>query len=610
MKILGISAFFHDSAASLVIDGELISAAQEERFSRVKGDRSFPYVSISFCLDQKNLSIEDIDYVAFYENPEISFERVYKTIDFRFKNIFNLISIFKNWGIERLRFTDFFLKVYPSYKGKFFYSSHHASHAAAAYYLSGFKEAVIMTLDGVGENTTAAIFIGVGSKIKKFKEMYFPDSVGLLYTTFTTFLGFKANSGEYKVMGLAPYGNSSIYLSFFYDKLVTLNDDGSIFLNKKYFNFSGNGTMFTKELVKLFKIKPRDESETIKDIHVNIAAALQKFLEDIVLRMANYAKKISSMDNLCLSGGVALNCVSNGNLSSKKIFKNIWVQPASGDAGNSIGASLNLYHNILGNNIKFQTSDGMKNGKLGPSFSDNEIKETLESLNASYELIDDEDLKIEIIINEIIKGKIVGIFQDKMEFGPRALGSRSIIGDPRKQNTQTKMNLKIKFRESFRPFAPFVMEEYLEEWFYDANKDNKYMLFVNKFKKNKRFTLKNKKVNFENLNNFLNMKRSEVPAVTHVDYSARVQSVSQTNNPFIYKLVSNFYSKTGIPFLVNTSFNVRGEPIVCNPLEAYNCLIYTYMDCLSIGSYFLKRENQQIPNMPPEAIQALRGITD
>ena len=610
MKILGISAFYHDSAASLIIDGELISAAQEERFSRVKGDRSFPFVSISFCLDQKNLSIDDIDYVAFYENPEISFERVYRNIDFKFKNIFNLISIFKNWGLQRLRFKDFFLKVYPSFNGEFFYSRHHESHAAGAYYLSGFKKAVIITLDGVGENTTASIFTGNGSKIKKIREMFFPDSVGLLYTTFTTFLGFKANSGEYKIMGLAPYGDSSIYLHLFYEKLVTLNHDGSIVLNKNYFNFSGSGPMFTFELVKLFKIKPRAESEKIKDIHVNIAAALQKFLEDIVLKMANYAKNISSEDNLCLSGGVALNCVSNGNLSSKSLFKNIWVQPASGDAGNCIGASLNLYHNILGNNLNFSKNDGMKNSKLGPSFTDNEIRETLESLNASYELIEDEEFRIETIINEIINGNIVGIFQDKMEFGPRALGSRSIIGDPRKQNTQTKMNLKIKFRESFRPFAPFVMEEYLEEWFYDSNKNNKYMLFVNKFHKNKRLILKNKKINFENLNEFLNIKRSEVPAVTHVDYSARVQSVSPSNNPFIYKLISNFHSKTGIPFLVNTSFNVRGEPIVCNPLEAYNCLIYTYMDCLSIGSFFLRRKNQKIPNMPPEAIQIMRGLTD
>tara|TARA_B100000401_G_C52812092_1_gene724427 strand:+ start:1540 stop:3378 length:1839 start_codon:yes stop_codon:yes gene_type:complete len=612
MIILGISCYYHDSSAALLINGQIISAVQEERFSRIKGDRSFPRFSIAYCLDQSDIKIEDVDYIAFYESPEFSFKRIFDNLELRPSEIFKVLSSFKFWGSERLKFDKFISKTYPTYKGKFFFSSHHISHAASAFFPSGFKKAAILTIDGVGENVTSTISKGEANQITTLKEMLYPDSVGLLYSTITTFLGFKANSGEYKVMGLAPYGNANRFKKLFQEEILSINQDGSIKLNLKYFDFSNSKRMYRKSLEKLFNLKARtSEKETLKKIHMDIAASLQIVVEEIILLMAKYAKKITKMDNLCMSGGVALNCVSNGNLQKEKIFKKIWIQPASGDSGNSLGAALYLYHDVLKNQVVYEENkDRMNNSHLGPDFSDYEIKSFLDSVNANYDYFNDQDQLIDFLTEELLKGNIFGLFRGRMEFGPRALGCRSIIGDPRDQNTQTKMNLKIKFRESFRPFAPLILKDHINDWFDNADPDNKYMLFVNKLKKSKRIKQKYNYSETENMIKLLNQPRSSVPSITHVDYSARVQSVCYEDNKFLYKLLNSFYQKTEIPFLVNTSFNVRGEPIVCTPLDAYKCLLFTYMDGLCIGNFFIRRKDQLLPDMPPEAIQIKREITD
>ena len=613
MIILGISSYYHDSSASLLVDGKIVAAVQEERFSRVKGDRSFPRFSIAYCLDQADIKIENVDYIAFYESPDSSFKRLFDNLDFKIFEIFQLISNFKFWGSERLKFEKFFCDLYPSYKGKFFFSNHHISHAASAFFPSGFEKAAILTIDGVGENVTASISKGQKNKIINLKEMKYPNSVGLLYSTITTFLGFKANSGEYKVMGLAPYGDPNKFKNIFKKEIVNIHDDGSITLNLKFFDFSNTKRMYKKSLEKIFNIKARtSEKEPLRKIHMDIAASLQFVVEEIILLMAKHAKKITKLDNLCMAGGVALNCVANGNLQKQKIFKKIWIQPASGDSGNSLGAAMYLYHDVLNNQNTYlkNNKDKMQNSYLGPDYSDDEIKFFLDSVNAKYEFFKDENQLIDLLTEELINGNIFGLFRGRMEFGPRALGCRSIIGDARDQNTQNKMNLKIKFRESFRPFAPLILKDHITDWFDYADPDNKYMLFVNKLKKSKRIEQKFDFSSSDNMIEILNQPRSAVPSITHVDYSARVQSVSLEDNKFLYKLLSAFYSKTDIPFLVNTSFNVRGEPIVCTPLDAYKCLLFTYMDSLCIGNFFIRRKDQLLPNMPPEAIQIKREITD
>lgn len=613
MNILGISCFYHDSAATILQKGLISAAAQEERFSRIKGDRSFPRYSIAYCLDEAGLSINDLDYVAFYENPDKSFPRIISTLKIVPNNIFSTLNNLKLWGKERLNLERYFRHFYPNFKGNFFFANHHLSHAASAFFPTNFKEAAILTIDGVGEDCTASISKGENNKIEILKEMKFPHSLGLLYTTITTFLGFKANSGEYKVMGLAPYGNPSFYSNCFEGKLVKSFPDGSLLLNMEYFNFTSHGYMFTKKMSELFCVKPRlDERELLNISHMNIASSLQQFCEDTIKKMALYAKKICDSDNLCMAGGVALNCVSNGKIQKENIFKNIWIQPASGDSGNSLGAAYLLYHNKLKNpRIKIdQRNDLMQNSRLGPSFNDSEIRAFLDSINAKYTYIKSDINLAKILVDDLLVGKIFGLFRGRMEFGPRALGSRSIIGDPRSQNTQTKMNLKIKFRESFRPFAPFILRDHVHDWFEDASPDNKYMLFVNKLNKEKRLNEDNKPLFDGDMIRLLKNQRSKVPAVTHVDYTARLQTVSEEDNPFINLLLEKFYSETNIPFLVNTSFNVRGEPIVCTPIDAYNCFIYTYMDSLCIGNFYLRRSDQSLPKMSPDAIQALRGITD
>ncbi len=615
MIILGISSYYHDSAASLLVNGEIIAAVQEERFSRIKGDRSFPRYAIAYCLDQAEIKISDVDYISFYEIPELSFKRLFNNLEFRIWDILKISKNLKFWGSERLKFEKFFKKIYPNFNGKFFFSKHHYSHASSAFYPSGFNKAAILTIDGVGENVTATISKGIDNKIHTLKKLLYPDSVGLLYSTITTFLGFKANSGEYKVMGLAPYGNPEKYKNIFKEKLVFINNDGSINLNLEYFDFSNSRRMYKPALEKVFNVKSRKmETEPLKKIHMDIAASLQSVVEDIILLMAKYAKEITNLDNLCMAGGVALNCVSNGKIQKSKMFKKIWIQPASGDSGNSLGAAMYLYHHILNKKMyklnKNTIKDNMKNSCLGPNYSDSEIKSFLDSVNANYEYFENENQLISFLVDEVVNGKIFGLFRGRMEFGPRALGCRSIIGDARNQNTQNKMNLKIKFRESFRPFAPLIMKEHINDWFDNADPDNKYMLFVNKLKENKRIKQKLNSSSDSNMIEILNQPRSLVPAITHVDYSARVQSVCNEDNPFLYKLLKSFYEKTNIPFLVNTSFNVRGEPIVCTPLDAYKCLLYTYMDGLCIGNYFIKRSTQYLPNMPPEAIQIKRKITD
>ena len=613
MKIIGISSFYHDSAATLVIDGEIISASQEERFSRIKNDRSFPRFAIASCLDQANLRISDIDYVAFYENPYKSFTRMYKNLFVDFHNLISQHKNLKKWGYSRLRFKEFFKYIYPDFEGDFFFGEHHISHAASAYYPSGFADAAILTIDGVGENTTATICHGKGNNIKKISEMEFPHSLGLLYTCITTYLGFKANSGEYKVMGLAPYGDPSKFQKIIETNLVKINEDGSIFLNLEFFDFKNPRKMYTNKLNKLLGFNERkNENYILKKVHMDIAASLQVVTEKIVIRMANHCKELTNSENLCMAGGVALNCVANGKLQRANIFKNIWIQPASNDSGNAIGVALHLFFKKR-DRKKIKINDGskdhMKNSFLGPSYSNKEIKCFLDSVDANYIYIPDDNKLIQVLVEKLLEGKIFGLFRGRMEFGPRALGSRSIIGDPRRQDTQTKMNLKIKFRESFRPFAPFVLKEFLHEWFADSDVDNKYMLFVSELLSSKRIKIKNKLTD-NNILEYLNQPRSSIPAVTHVDYTARVQTISEENNFFIYKLLFEFYKKTKIPVLVNTSFNVRGEPIVCTPFDAYNCLINTHMDYLCIGNYFLSREDQKLPLLSPEDIQKLKSLTD
>ncbi len=614
MNILGISCFYHDSSAAIIVDGQIIAAVQEERFSRVKGDRSFPRFSIAYCLDQASLTIDRIDFVAFYEQPSKSFKRVYSNLHLNPNNILDVYNNILSWGLQRLQFDKYFKNVYPNYTGEFYFSRHHISHAASAFFPSGLKEASILTIDAVGEDTTATISLGSKNQIKLLKIMKYPDSIGLLYSCITTFLGFKANLGEYKVMGLAPYGDSKTYFDIFKQELCYLYEDGSLKLNMKYFDFTSTDIMFTNNLEKLFHIKPRiNEYEPINKTHMDIAAGLQAFTDEVVFLMSLHAQKLTNIRNLCLSGGVALNCVSNGNLQRSKKFDKIWVQPASGDSGNALGAALYLYHQVLGNpktEADNDITDLMQNCRLGPSYSDYEIRCFLDSIGACYEYYKDDTELTSMLVDELMDGHIFGLFRGRMEFGPRALGNRSIIGDPRSQETQTRMNLKIKFRESFRPFAPFVLREHVSEWFQDSDLDNKYMLFVYLLNESKRF---NQPIDYSttvNILQLLNQPRSEVPAVTHVDYSARLQTVSHSDNPFIYNLLSEFNLRTNIPFLVNTSFNVRGEPIVCTPLDAYNCMINTYMDGLCMGNYFLRRSDQTLPEMPPEAIRILRPKID
>ena len=596
-SILGISAFYHDSAAATVVDGKIIAAAQEERFSRKKHDSRYPFNAVNYVLEASNLKLNEIDYIVFFEKPFLKFERLLETyVAFAPKGFKSFCMSMPIWLRKKLFQKKFLFEKLKQHDDNFddinkiYFSEHHYSHAASAFYPSPFKDAVILILDGVGEWATTTIAIGNGNEIKILKEIHFPHSIGLLYSAFTYFTGFKVNSGEYKVMGLAPYGQPK-YKDIIMKELVDLKDDGSFRLNMKYFNYTTGLTMINNKFEDLFGQKARNpQKDLLTQFHMDIASSIQNVTEEIVLKLTMSLSKEYKSRNLCLAGGVALNCVANGKILKNNIFENIWIQPAAGDAGGSLGAALAFWYKELGNKRNPSSSDDeMKGSYLGPSFYDNQVENTLKSLDAKYIKQNEENL-ISLIANELKNGKIIGWFQGRMEFGPRALGARSIIADPRSDKMQKKLNLKVKFRESFRPFAPSVLREDLNDWF-ELNSDSPYMLLVSNVKKNIQIPMTEKDQKLFGINK-LNIKRSSIPAVTHVDYSARIQTVHEKTNPKYYKLIKKFKEITNCPILVNTSFNVRGEPMVCTIEDAFRCFMGTNLDILVCESFILNKEEQ------------------
>ena len=598
-SILGISAFYHDSAACILKDGEIIAAAQEERFTRKKHDPSYPHNAIEFVLKYANLRLNEVDQIVFFEKPFLKFERLLETyVAFAPKGFISFSKAMPFWIKEKLFQKNLLfnkLKEHDkNYKSdeNIFFSDHHLSHAASAFFPSPFEEAIVLTADGVGEWATTTVAIGKGNKLDIKKEIHFPHSLGLLYSAFTYYTGFKVNSGEYKLMGLAPYGNP-IYEDKIH-QLVDIKDDGTFRLNQDYFNYATGLTMTSSKFHNLFGQEPRNPKlEKLTQFHMDIAASIQKVTEDIMINLSKSLRKEYNIKNLCLAGGVALNCVANGKILKAKIFDNIWVQPAAGDAGGSLGAALALWHLDQGNERKINLNDDMKGSYLGPEFTQNQIEEELKSIGAIYESVNYEKL-INQTSEHLSKEKAIGWFQGRMEFGPRALGGRSILGDPRSEKMQKNLNLKVKYRESFRPFAPSVLKEDLSNWF-NLNVDSPYMLLVAEIKSDKKIEMTEEQKQLFGIDK-LNIKRSEIPAVTHVDYSARIQTVTKKNNKPYYDLISKFKEITGCPVIVNTSFNVRGEPIVNTPTDAFNCFMGTELDYLVIENCILDKSKQD-PNL-------------
>ena len=598
--VLGISAFYHDSAAALIIDGNIISAAQEERFSRKKHDSRYPFNAIEFVLKNSKVKLSQIDYIVFFEKPFLKFERLLETyLAFAPKGFKSFCMSMPIWLREKLFQKKFLFEKLKEHDDNFndinkiYFSEHHYSHAASAFYPSPFKDAVILTLDGVGEWATTTIAIGKDNDIKMLREIHFPHSIGLLYSAFTYYTGFKVNSGEYKVMGLAPYGEPK-YKNTILKELIDLKDDGSFRLNMKYFNYATGLTMTNNKFENLFGQKARNpDKDLLTEFHMDIAASIQAVIEEIVMKLTKSLSKEFKSENLCMAGGVALNCVANGKILKNNVFKNIWIQPAAGDAGGSLGAALAFWYKELGNkrNPNLNKKDEMNGAYLGPSFDNDQIEETLKSLKAKYQKKNDESL-FNLIANELKNKKTVGWFQGRMEFGPRALGARSIIADPRSDKMQKELNLKVKFRESFRPFAPSVLREDLSDWF-ELNCDSPYMLLVSDIKKNLQIPMNENDQKLFGINK-LNVKRSSIPAITHVDYSARVQTVHKETNPRYYNLIKKFKEITNCPVLVNTSFNVRGEPIVCTVEDAFRCFMGTNLDILVCENFILYKQEQDI----------------
>ena len=596
-SVLGISAFYHDSAASIIIDGKIIAAAQEERFTRIKHDSSYPFHAVEFVLKFANLKLNNVDHIVFYEKPFLKFERLLETyVAFAPRGFVQFTKAMPTWLREKLfqkRMIFNSLKEHDkdfTKENKILFSEHHLSHAASAFYPSPFKEAIVLTADGVGEWATATVAVGSGNKLEIKKEIHFPHSLGLLYSAFTYYIGFKVNSGEYKLMGLAPYGEPK-FENKIKDNLIDIKSDGSFRLNQNYFNYATGLTMTNNKFHDLFGQQPRDsKKDKITQFHMDIAASIQKVTEDVMLTLASSLKQEFNIPNLCLAGGVALNCVANGKILEKKIFDKIWIQPASGDAGGSLGAALAFWHIEQNKERKISNTDDMQGSYLGPQYSQKEIEEKLNILGAKFEIFDEENL-INKTVEDLSQGRAIGWFQGRMEFGPRALGARSIIGDARSPTMQKTLNLKVKYRESFRPFAPSVLREDLSEWF-KLDVDSPYMLLVADVEQKKLLKMTDDQKNLFGIEK-LNVKRSEIPAVTHVDYSARVQSVHKETNSRYYKLISEFKKKTGCPVIINTSFNVRGEPIVNTPKDAFNCFMGTDLDTLVIGNCYLKKEKQK-----------------
>ena len=595
-SILGISAFYHDSAAALVVNGKIVAAAQEERFSRKKHDARYPYNAIKYVLDEAGINLNQVNHIVFFEKPFLKFERLLETyLAFAPSGFGSFCMSMPIWLREKLFQKKFlFEKLKLNDKnfddiGKIYFSEHHYSHAASAFFPSPFKDAIVLTLDGVGEWATTTVAEGSGNKLNLLKEIHFPHSIGLLYSAFTYYTGFKINSGEYKVMGLAPYGEPK-YKDVIMRELIDLKNDGSFKLNMKYFNYATGLTMTNQKFSNLFKNPVRDpKKDLLTQFHMDIAASIQSVTEEIILKLTKSISKEFDSRNLCLAGGVALNCVANGKILKEKIFDNLWIQPAAGDAGGALGAALAFWFKELNNPREVNLKDEMMGSYIGPSFSEELIEKKLKLLNANFQKLSEENL-INIVAKELNNEKTVGWFQGRMEFGPRALGSRSIIADPRSDKMQKELNLKIKFRESFRPFAPSVLREDLKDWF-EIDYDSPYMLLVSNVKKDVQIPMSEKSKKLFGIEK-LNIKRSSIPAVTHVDYSSRIQTVHKDTNPKYHKLLSQFKINTGCPILVNTSFNVRGEPIVCTIEDAFRCFMGTNLDILVCENFILYKEKQ------------------
>ncbi|MFH1246722.1 MAG: carbamoyltransferase [Candidatus Liptonbacteria bacterium] len=590
MNILGISAFYHDSAACLIRDGEIIAAAQEERFTRKKQDERFPVRSVKYCLQEASISINDIDLVAFYDKPLLKFERLLETyFAYAPHGIRSFIMAMHVWLKEKLWMPQVISREL-GYKGKIIFPEHHMSHAASAFFPSPYRSAAILTVDGVGEWTTTSIAHGKDNKITILEEMHFPHSLGLLYSAFTYYTGFKVNSGEYKVMGLAPYGEPK-YTKLILEKLIDLKEDGSFKLNMEYFDYAAGLTMTNEKFNVLFGGKPRVPETNLTQRELDLARSLQEVTEIVILKLAHRAKEITGENYLCLAGGVALNCVANGRILRENIFKDIWIQPAAGDAGGALGAALYTWHQYLEKpRVVKNGTDSQKGSYLGPAFDRNDIRKFLESIKAPFHFIESDSELYEKVSSILTEEKIVGWFQGRMEFGPRALGNRSILGDARSPEMQKQMNLKIKFREGFRPFAPSVLMNHVSEYF-EIDRPSPYMLLTADVRKDKRHPVRAEDEGKWGIEK-LNVLRSVIPAVTHVDYSARLETVHRDTNERYYDLINAFYKKTGCPVVVNTSFNVRGEPIVCTPEDAYRCFMRTHIDALVLGNFILYKNEQ------------------
>ena len=595
-SILGISAFYHDSAAAIIVDGQIIAAAQEERFSRIKHDSSYPKNAVEFVLNYSNLSLSQVEHIVFFEKPFLKFERLLETyIGFAPKGFAQFAKAMPVWLRDKLfqkRQIMNFLKEHDNNfkdEKKLFFSEHHLSHAASAFYPSPYEEAIVLTADGVGEWATTTVAIGKGKDLEIKKEIHFPHSLGLLYSAFTYYVGFKVNSGEYKLMGLAPYGKP-IYSKIIKDNLIDIKPDGTFRLNQDYFEYATGLKMTNNKFDELFGQKPRlSEKENINQFHMDIAASIQEVTEEIILSLTKSLKEEYKINNLCLAGGVALNCVANGKILKEKIFENIWVQPAAGDAGGSLGAALAYWYLEMKKERQILKPDSMKGSYLGPEILQNEVERELKEIGANFKILNESEL-MDFTAESLKNGDAVGWFQGRMEFGPRALGARSILGDPRSEKMQKNLNLKVKYRESFRPFAPSILSEDKKDWF-DIKSDSPYMLIVSKVKNEKIIKMSEQEENLFGIDK-LNIKRSKIPAVTHVDYSARIQTVHEETNSKYYKLISKFKEKTGCPILINTSFNIRGEPIVNTVKDAFQCFMGTELDTLVIGNCFLKKNNQ------------------
>ncbi len=586
--VLGISCFYHDSAACLLQGGNIVAAAQEERFTRKKHDPRFPKNAIKYCLDEAGIAINDLDDLAYYDKPLLTFERLLMSyLTTAPKGLRSWLQAMPPWLGQKLHIPRV-VKKETGYEGDVLFTEHHEAHAASAFYMSPFNKAAILTVDGVGEWATASYGYGQGNEITLLKELHFPDSLGLLYSAFTYFTGFRVNSGEYKLMGLAPYGQP-LYSDLILSELIDLKKDGSIRLNQSYFDYVGGLRMTNRRFSKLFGGPPREPETEITQREMDLAASIQVVAEKIILRMVNHVYHETKLDSLCLAGGVALNCVANGRIIREGPFKNVWIQPAAGDAGGALGAALSVWHRYLGNERPNPNGvDRQKGSYLGPAYTNQEVKVFLENNSYPFHEID-KNIRARTIGEQIAQGKIVGYMAGRMEFGPRALGARSILGDPRRTDTQTVMNLKIKYRESFRPFAPTVLEDKADRYF-DIDRPSPYMLLVADVKKDRRFPQPSK--DGMTMLERLKVNRSDIPAVTHLDYSARLQSVNQTDKPDYYEVIAEFEKLTGCAVIVNTSFNVRGEPIICTPEDAYRCFMRTEIDVLVIEDCILYKSEQ------------------